>query len=39
MVAWMHDAEWRSRRVLGAESASKIKGAPPVGPASFVSSI
>ena len=39
MVACMHDAEWRSRRVLGAESASKSKGAPPAVPAPMVSSI
>ena len=36
MVVYMHDAELRHRRVLGAESASKDKGVPP-GP--VVSSI
>ena len=33
------DAEWRSRRVLGPESARKSKGAPPAAPALMVSSI
>ena len=36
MVVYMHDAELRRRRVLGAESASKDKDVPP-GP--VVSSI